>query len=437
MTAGAQRRRPAIWRVVLAVLAFHAVWIGIYLGSGGDIRDFIKIGPGVVRDSHASTVIRYDPTYRYITPRDQSNHGGGYDGQFYYYIALDPARAHYYIQSPDSASYRYERILYPMLARFTALEQPAAIPWTLLLINLLACGGGVAALAAWLRRRGSSPWFAVIYGLYPGMLIALQFDLTEPLAYGLVALAIYLFDFGGRRGVIASGVAFGLAGLTRETTLLFAILFGLSILAGRANAASRNELRPRVIQAALFVALACLPFLIWIAVDYSWLGVPHTTSILDPVPFRGIFSDPYALTRQPLEAIFVGLPALLISAWMVPQLAEREGRLERLCMIANTLMIVVFSSGAVWASYTSIGRVAIAIVLGAVLCVPYLPTGVSAPQALCRWPPRLGATTVIGVAVLLWMALLPGVIYYGFSQKRLPPARAAGLIQSPTRSVRG
>lgn len=440
MTFWMRMKRTSPWRVAVVVLAFHAVWIALYLGSGGDVRDFIKLGPGVVRASNASSVIRYDPSYRYIAPRDQADHGGGYDGQFYYYIALDPSRAHYYIRSPDSASYRYERILYPMLARFAALEQPAAVPWTLLIINWLACGLGVLALAAWLRRRGSSAWWAAIYGLYPGMLVALQFDLTEPLAYGLVAVAIYLFDFGGKRGVVASGIAFGLAALTRETTLVFALLFGLSILAGRPNANTQPQMRDRIRQAGGFFALAFVPFVAWIAADYSWLGIPHTASILDSVPFVGVFADPFGLTRQPLELVFVGLPALVASAAMLPGLRSQSGRVERLCLVANTAMIVVFSSGAVWASYTSIGRVAIAIVLGAVLCVPYVHSRVLARDVVQARTWRVNPSRVAAAAwtvALLGMAMLPGALYYGFSQKRMSLEPDSFVQGKPARVVHG
>jgi hypothetical protein len=92
--------------------------------------------------------------------------------------------------------------------------------------------------------------------------------------------------------------------------------------------------------------------------------------------------------------------------------------LERLCVIANTALVVVFSSGAVWGSYTSIGRLAISIALGAVLCTPYLPAINLLPQALRerRWISPAAVT-----AFALWMALLPGALLYGFSTKRVKP----------------
>ncbi len=405
---------------------FHAIWIVAYLGSGHGIRDLINVGPRFIAAGKTSSIIDHDPSYRATSPGNDSDAAVGYDGQFYYYIALDPTRARSYIDAP---SYRYERILYPLLARFTALEQPAAVPWTLLIINWLACGGGVLALAAWLRRRGASPWLAAIYGLYPGMLVAIQFDLTEPLAYGLVALGVYLFDFGGRRGVIAAAVAFGLAGLTRETTLLFPILYGLSILAGRSSANPHPGLGARVRQAMGFAAVACLPFATWLTIDYSWLGAPHPDT-LGPVPLGGLFAGQLSLPLKSLELAFVALPALLCAGVLVGGLRARTGRLEQLCLLANTAMMVVFSTSVVWTAYASISRQGIAIVLAALLCIPYLPARVEVGRISA--PPRR-VRMALTCALILCMVMLPGTLYGGFARV---PATPRQTIAAYHRAVR-
>ena len=58
-----------------------------------------------------------------------------------------------------------------------------------------------------------------------------------------------------------------------------------------------------------FFALALVPFAIWVAIDYSWLGLPSpSASILDPVPFAGwtILLAGLALYRQrPRHALAV------------------------------------------------------------------------------------------------------------------------------------
>jgi hypothetical protein len=221
-------RRP-LWPVVACALALYVLWAGAFFAAGHEARDFIKIGYRFVLRSDVSAVIKFDPTYRY-PPNHDSPNGYGFDGQTSYYIALDPEHARAYLDLP---AFRYARVLYPAAARLLAAGRPRLVPWTLILVNLLAIGGGVWALAAWLRRRSCSPWFALLYGLYPGLLLAFQRDLTEPLAYGLVPVAVYVFDFGGRRRLAWAALLFGLAVLARQTTAVFALCYaGAVLLAG-------------------------------------------------------------------------------------------------------------------------------------------------------------------------------------------------------------
>ena len=117
----------------------------------------------------------------------------------------------------DEPPYRYSRILYPLTARAVALGQSDLIPVALLLLNLLAVGAGTLALAVLLRDRGLSPWYAAFYGLYPGLFVAVSHDLAEPLAY---ALARSASSPSSEPGPVAAAL-FALAGLARETTLLF------------------------------------------------------------------------------------------------------------------------------------------------------------------------------------------------------------------------
>src|SRR5438094_8299950 len=102
----ARRGLRTVWAATAVVLAFHAVWIGSYLAAGHQTRDFIKIGIFYEGLSHASHVIKVDPTY--VPPRNrEAGQGNGYDGQFSYYMALDFTHARYYLDFP---AYRYSRL---------------------------------------------------------------------------------------------------------------------------------------------------------------------------------------------------------------------------------------------------------------------------------------------------------------------------------------
>jgi hypothetical protein len=238
-------------------------------------------------------------------------------------------------------------------------------------------------------------------------MLSVQRDLSEPLAFGLVAVAVYLFDFGGRRGVWAAALAFGLAGLARETTLVFPLLFGLSIAGGRPNASGAAPDRRRVLAATGFIALALTAASVWAAVRLSWLdSLGHTNARVTPVPLGGLFERSWELSRQPVELLFVALPALL---WTVAAVLgrTRDGILERACLVANAALALVFAGRLVWETYTGVGRAATGVVLAALLCLPYVR----------REDPAIGRS--FALAAGLWLVLLPVVFVYGLTDFRV------------------
>jgi len=370
------------------VLLVHALWIGAYFAAGHEIRDFIKIGSIDVQRSHASQVIKYDPTYRY-PPNHHGTNGVGFDGQLYYYIALDPANARYYIDA-DEIGLRYERILYPLTARTLALGQPALVPYAMLLINLVAVALGTLAVAAWLRRKGISPWFAALFGLYPGLLISLQRDLTEPLAYSLVALAVYLFDFGGRRRWIWAGGVFALAALTRETTVLFPLAYALAFW-------------PRWRRTILFAGLTLLPLAMYELFLWRWLGIIGTASGPSLIPFHGLFSNEWSLVRQGPEIVGIIFPAFICIVFVSRALRKGFWRSEIIALLANIAALVLFLPDSAWDAYTTAGRVSIGVVLAAIYCVPHLPQL------------RLKYGLFPLAAALAWLSIFPAVLVYGFA----------------------
>ena len=361
--------RAGVWPVVVVTLAFYALWAGVYFADGHESRDFIKIGYRFALQADSSDVIQVDPTYRYPPNRDSPD-GYGYDGQWYYYIALDPVHAPDYMDLP---AFRYTRVLYPMVARAAALGEPNLIPYTLLLVNWLAVGLGTLALAAWLRRRSWSPWWALVYGLYPGLLLCFQRDLTEPLAYALVACAVYVFDSGRRGAVWWAALLFGLAGLGRQTTVAFGVCYAAAVLVAGAGD-WRARVRANWLGAVGFLALAVGPLLAWMAFLWAWLGSPGASAPGNTSPpFVGLIpSEHWQLTRQPAEIVGVVIPALILIALVV--VAWRNGRIrvEVACVLTNAIPFVILLGPNPYRGYTTSGRAAIGVVVAGVLAAPGL-----------------------------------------------------------------
>ncbi len=251
--------RIALFRPWSVTLAFYLLYLGLILAlHGGDPLAFAKIGQG---------------------PNQ------GYDGQFTYFIAADPSPASvvYQIQTvrADVPAYRYQRILLPLLARLLGLGQPALIAWTIPLINLIAQVLGVALLERLLLQLNVSRWYALVYGLYPGLAVAVRADLTEPLAYTLVIVAYFLF---WRERYWLSALCFGLALLGKETTVFF---LGAQLLYTFFNKQWRYGIQ--------LMTLAIAPFAIWQLVlralfgsfglgSGGYLGTPF-----EIIPFNGVW----------------------------------------------------------------------------------------------------------------------------------------------------
>ncbi|HNB50603.1 MAG TPA: hypothetical protein PK530_01600 [Anaerolineales bacterium] len=197
-----------MFKRLLSPTFFVALFLIVALGytlamSGGDPRVFATIGAG----------------FQNGVPVDEADQG--YDGQFAYFIALDPNPAHL-TGKLDIPAYRYQRILYPLTARLLGLGQAALIPWTLVLVNVLAHVGATALLEQWLIAQKISRWYALIYAFWAG-LIPLKSDLTEPLCYALIVAAFWVQQKGAQRLVnqVWAAMLTGLALFAKEAALFF------------------------------------------------------------------------------------------------------------------------------------------------------------------------------------------------------------------------
>jgi len=230
----------APWTVVLALLALY---LSIILAhSGGDPKVFVTLGDCFRQCAgHDGTGCAEGTT--------------GYDGQFAYYIARDPAGAAACLDVP---AYRMQRILLPLLGRLLSLGQPVLIPWAFVAINGAALVASTALLEDLLHAEGASRWFALSYGLFAGVFMAVRLSTAEPLAYGLVIAAIWLEQ---RSRAWESALALALAIFAKETTALFAAGYILFYALNR-----------RWCDMARVALVAGVPLAAWQIALYAWLG---------------------------------------------------------------------------------------------------------------------------------------------------------------------
>lgn len=237
----------------------------------------------------------------------------GYDGQFTYFIARFPGD----LPAPfDWTALRYSRMLPPLLVRLLSLGDADLMPWVMLVLNIAAVVGTVTLMTWLLRRRGLPVWLALVPGLYCGQALALERDLSDPIAIFFVALALVGLE---RRHWRLAAAALGLGMLTRESTLAFAVCFAAPLL---------FERHWRTL--AAYLATVFLPYLSWQVLLYGWLGVwgfrqSSQTNTFAPLPFAGLAAqrDPRLLAAM---VIFACLPALAAIVCGVLALVGRSWR---------------------------------------------------------------------------------------------------------------
>ena len=281
----------------------------------------------------------------------------GYDGQYYFALAADPSHAHDYMGS--EAGIVYARVLYPAVSRAASGGSVTALPWAMLVINLLAVLAGTAAVALWLVKRGFTPWAALLYGLFPGIVVTVFRDLTEPLAFGLAALAVLLFE----RKVALSAVVFALAVLTRETIVPFALAGAVAL------ALDRRRWR----RGLAFAVATCGLLVIWRLVVQLWLG--HSTQEVGHergwiLPLHGIWSYwPFDHTHW-LTVLAVTLPALAAGAGALALIRRRQSAVLAALLLVNVLLYVVWLPRDVYIDDSGAARAAIGVMLAALYCLP-------------------------------------------------------------------
>jgi hypothetical protein len=228
----------------------------------------------------------------------------GYDGQFAYQIALDPLNASQYLDVP---AYRYQRVLYPLLAHVISFGgNPKLLPWVLILINLLSIVGGTKVTEMLLLKHNQNHWYALSYGLFIGLLLSLRLDLTEALAFFWVQLAVFFFE---EKHFWRASLIFMLASLSRELSLTFVAAAIMYLFFDK-----------QYRRALIWGSVTLLPFVIWQVVLRMWLGEwairsgGMFASSFTPIPFSGWWS---VVSNLPF-VMFLALSLVVVVPVLLP-----------------------------------------------------------------------------------------------------------------------
>lgn len=255
----------------VAGLTFLAglLYISLKLTIGGfDVSRFITAGDLFVNASQLDAPVHILPD------------SAGYDGQFYYRLAIDPFTRQPFDHgvSLDNPPFRMQRIGYPLIiwllsGRGATIE---AIPWLMVLVNLIAVVVIAVLGAKMVAQFQQPPAWGLLLAFYPGLVASLSRNLTECVA---LAFALAAINSAQSKRHLAAGLLGAFAVLCRETTLLILVGFGVMQLL---------EIRRWKI-AWVWYLLPLIAFLVWQAfLAHWWSQPPHSGGLQDlGTPFAG------------------------------------------------------------------------------------------------------------------------------------------------------
>ena len=321
-------------------------------------------------------------------------HSGGYDGQFYAALAVDPlVRDARIDQAVDDPPYRARRILFSWIAYALGGGQPARILQVAALENVV-----LWLVLAWLLWRWIPPTGARAFVLWAGTLLAhgtlmsVRYALPDGLSLLLVAVAVLAIERG--RPIVA-GALLGLATLARETAVLAAGMFAGALQRGARSWRS----------AAAAGALTVLPLALWI--DYLrsiyrarvLAGGSHITT-----PFSGLWSDvvsiwsriPDAFTAAWRDDVLALVAFVAQGVWIVWWLLRRRDRSPWALVAPAFLILALLAHPVVWdgspGAYT---RVAMPLTMGVNVLLA------RDPRASWWWIALANLSAIPGVALLV------------------------------------
>ncbi|MFA6255099.1 MAG: hypothetical protein WC675_03655 [Patescibacteria group bacterium] len=199
------------WAVFILTAIFYGFFISLQLINNN--YDFSRF---VVAGDKFSDVKEVFPN---LTVEKNS---WGYDGQFYYRLALNPFTKNQteYGVRLDLPALRQQRIAYPLVVWLLSFSQPALVPIFLLIVNYLAlCTIGWLAGKVLQLFNVNALW-GIFLSFYPGFLFTLSRDLTEILAVFFLLASLFFYKTN-KYFFLSLALIFTV--LTRETNFIFLI----------------------------------------------------------------------------------------------------------------------------------------------------------------------------------------------------------------------
>ncbi len=307
----------------------------------------------------------------------------GYDGQFYYRLALDPfnwAKTAYGI-TMDS-NYRYTRIGYPLVAWILSAGQHDLVPAVLVIVNL-ACIAVVGWLGAkFARESGRHALWGLLFAGYFGLVISIGRDTAEPLADACMLGGLLAYRHS-RYVLAAILIAYGV--LTNEPILVVAIAIAIVRLYQMYRRTARPGLADLawVLPGAAYVVLQGIEHVVVKGKAGGLADIKQNFALPFKAMIPAIYDDFRQLSWTHLGLYdFNAIEVIVLLAFVVAGLLVLRSTTaplhERFAFVGFILVEMVLASWQFWGSVFGDGRTYIDAFLLAVIMLLATPSSAAA-----------------------------------------------------------
>ena len=207
----------------------------------------------------------------------------GHDGQVTYVVGLDPwaTWAHEIV---PAASYRYRRILMPLVASGVGTIDGPALFWSLTILNGLAFAAATVFTAKLATMRSLPTWAVLAATLNIGLWLSLHITSPDAVAFACVLMGIVAY-LAGRD--LRAVIWLSLGGLAKETYVLVPLSIIMYLLI-----VQRDKRR------SLILTSSFIPVALWSAFLALRIGDPLETGGNLSLPFQGIMDASQAWAQN-------------------------------------------------------------------------------------------------------------------------------------------
>lgn len=265
----------SLYVVLVTFILFGSFFLVKFCLYDFDISRFIVLGD------------KFTQVNKILNGVSVENNSWGYDGQFYYRLALNPFTS---LRTDkgitlDLPALRHQRFLYPLFVWLMSFGLDKIVPYMMVLVNFLALLGIAFVGQKIVKCFHLHSFWGLSFVIYPGFILSFSRNLTEILTSFFILSTIYFLI---QKRYLFSSLFLTLAVLTRETALILVLGITFNFLWQFFQYKDKKNIKVLFLFISPLVAYIILQFVLY----YTWGIFPflQSSGFNIGIPFFGLFN---------------------------------------------------------------------------------------------------------------------------------------------------